>query len=258
MSAPKANVMREFMYREFGDEHEAHHWWFRARRAIVRDMLQRRYHGAGAPVVDLGCGTGGMLPLLSEFGPVVGLDPAPLAREYCRTKLNMEVIDGSLPDRVPLASDHYGLAALFDVIEHVDDDVATLREAWRILKPGGLAVITVPACPWLWARHDEVNEHKRRYTRAELQRKILQAGFRAPRLSYYNFWFLPAIATVRLGQKLAGRFYRPSPDNCDLSLSPRWINRILEQVMSSERFLLRYLRLPWGASLIATAEKPEN
>jgi len=137
--------MREFMYREFGEGQEEHHWWFRARRAIVADVLRRRYRPDGSPVIDLGCGTGGMLSLLKEFGPITGVDPSPLAREYCKSKHGVDVLDARLPDSIPVGAGTQGLACLFDVIEHIDDDVETLRQAIRVLKPGGMVIVTVPA-----------------------------------------------------------------------------------------------------------------
>ena len=137
------------MERSLYEEHallERDQWWFVARRAILETILTR--HLADTPdrrILDVGCGTGGMLPLLSRFGTVSGMESEPVAVEHCRTTFgDFNVQQGEIPIDVP-ADGSFDVVTAFDVIEHVDDDLGALESFRAALRPGATAVITVPA-----------------------------------------------------------------------------------------------------------------
>jgi SAM-dependent methyltransferase len=161
------------MDRSLYEEHallESDHWWFVARRSILSTVLARHLPETPGPrrILDVGCGTGGMLPMLASFGEVSGIEGEELAVEHCAAAFGQfDVRRGDIPDDVP-DDGSFDVATAFDVIEHTDDDLGALRALRAAVHPGGTVVVTVPALSWLWSDHDVVNGHKRRYTRATL------------------------------------------------------------------------------------------
>lgn len=248
--------MRDVMYRVHAELQDAH-WWFRARGEIVLALLgdalrerAARANGSGARrprIVDLGCGAGGMIGRLAALGEAVGMDASPAAVEYAR-EVGVDIHLGALPAPVPFADGSFDAATLLDVLEHIDDDRAALAAIRGLLRPGGILVVTVPAFPFLWSQHDELNEHRRRYVRAELREKLESAGFDVLRLSYFNTFLFPPIAAVRLAGRLGGRRDEPMEGRV-----PKPVNALLRELFASERWLLRSGSLPFGVSLIAVA-----
>ncbi len=242
--------MDEALYRAFA-EIEDRHWWFVARRRIVQDVIEHDLQlFPGASILDIGCGTGGMLASLSGRYDVVGTDMSPLAIEHCCRRGLKKVHCGTLAD-LPFRDRPFDLALLLDVIEHVDDDAALLREAGDLVKPGGAVIVTVPAYPWMWTHHDEANHHRRRYTATTFRSSLTRAGFRIRSLSSYNTILFP----LALVQRLAAGFLH-STSVAGLSVPPAPVNAILRMLFASERFFLRFLRFPFGLSLIAVVERP--
>jgi len=245
------------LYREFAERHEARHWWFVGRRRIIASVLEdllgtRR----DLRILDIGCGTGGMLPLLSRYGRVTGIDPADAAIRYSRERFDSlgELLQVDFPREIPDGRD-FDLVTLFDVLEHLDDDAKALLAASTLLRPGGWLLVTVPALRSLWSPHDVINQHRRRYLRQELKERIEGAGFRLQRLSYYNSLLFPAVFGARLlRRRLAHRGDRRS----DFRIGSDWINRRLADLFGVERHLLRHFDLPIGVSLIAIASRPQE
>lgn len=230
-------------------EHD--HWWFVARRAIIGAVLDRHLRPAtDRRLLDVGCGTGGMLPLLARFGTVTGIEGEPIAFERCRASFaQIDVRLGQVPADVP-ADGSFDVVSAFDVIEHIDDDVGALAALRSAVRPDGLVVVTVPALPWLWSDHDDVNGHKRRYTRRRLLASFEQAGLEVTAISYFNTVLLPLVAAARLGQRLRRR---PVTPHSDFTMPPRWLNRALTSLMAGERSAVAGRGLPLGVSLIAVA-----
>src|SRR5207249_11529795 len=153
------------MYRSFAELHESRHWWFVGRRRILASVLEETLRGRRSlRILDIGCGTGGMVPLLSAFGRVTAIDPAEAAIRYSREKYGRkaEFLQVDFPREAPPAGE-YDLVTLFDVLEHLDDDREALRKAVSLLHREGRMVLTVPAHRFLWSPHDEINRHRRRY-----------------------------------------------------------------------------------------------
>jgi SAM-dependent methyltransferase len=230
------------LYDRFFDT-EDRHWWFVGRRRLVTGLLRRA--GVSGRILDLGCGTGGVLQHLGAFGSAVGLDPAPEAAVYCRRRSLPMVVGSGL--HLPFADASFDAVLALDVIEHVADDIALLQEARRVLRPGGVLVVTVPALPWLWSAHDDVNRHYRRYTWATLRRSLQDGGFRPLKLSYYNALLLPLAMARKVIHRIGGS------DEHHLEDLPAPLNATLRAILSLEGSFIRRRDLPIGASLIAAA-----
>ena len=230
------------LYDRFFDT-EDRHWWFVGRRRLVTTALAGT--GARGRVLDLGCGTGGVLAHLGEFGDALGLDPAPEAARYCKRRGVPMVVGSGM--ELPFADGSFDAVLALDVIEHVPDDVALLREARRVLRPGGVLLVTVPALPWLWSSHDDVNRHFRRYTLDTLTEALREGGFRPGKASYYNAILLPLAIARKFVARLSGG------DEHHLEDLPGPLNSLLRGVLSLEGRVVSRRSLPLGASLIAAA-----
>lgn len=242
--------MDETLYFEH-DELEETYWWFLGRRAIVASVLRQFLGGrqAARRILDIGCGTGGMLRILHDFGEAIGVDSTQYAIARAKQKTGCRVEEGQLPDGIPFSPGSFDVVTAFDVIEHIDDDIRALKSIWSLLAQEGLFVCTVPAMPFLWSIHDDLNQHKRRYTKRELYRKIEAAGFKVMKISYYNFLLFPLV----LGVRLTGKLFRRK--GSDFTVAVVGMNDILRIILSTERLLINFLPFPIGVSLLAVARK---
>lgn len=234
---------------------EDRHWWFLARRRILLAVLERAVPRTGIEIADVGCGTGGMAAPLSRFGRVTAVDEASEAREYCRRRGLDRVLSIAEWDAETSA---YDLLTAFDVVEHVEDDLALLKRLHARLKPGGTLVVTVPAYRFLWSPFDEMNHHYRRYSRGELRRRLESAGFRVRRATYFNTLLFPVIAIVRLAERALG--LDPADEAEKKKALARWfkvgpLNGVLGGIFASERHWLVERDLPAGCSILAVAVK---
>ena len=231
---------------------ELRHWWFRGRRRVLVDLL-REVAGprvSSLRILDYGCGTGGNTSGYASLGAVVGVEPdaaaVRLARErggaqYCRS-------DGT---QLPFRQGAFDAVVASDVLEHIEDDFAAVYEIARVLRPGGAAIISVPAHQWLFSQHDAALHHFRRYSKAGLRELLERGGLRVRRLSYWNAALFPAICLHRL---LVKPRRGPEPRS-DTSLSPWPINEALAALLAAEAVVLRHAPLPWGLSLVGVAER---
>ena len=230
-----------------------HHWWYRGRRRIIRAELDRLPLPRPARILDAGCGSGRTLQELVGYGEVSGLELDPDAAEMARGRRLGEVVVGRL-EELPCEESSFDLITCLDVIEHTPHDDPALRELLRVCRPGGFMLLTVPAYPALWSRHDEANHHFRRYTRRTLRATALQAGWGIARLSSFNSLLLALAAAVRLAQRHRGT---GNGYTNDLDVGPTWLNRVLEQPLRAEAgWLSRGGSLPAGLSLVAVLRKP--
>ena len=225
------------------------HWFFRGREAIIRSFLVRR--GSGLRVLDVGCGTGHLAArLIADGYSVVGLEPDPTALSYARKRIPEAV--GGDARQLPFPDASFDAVIATDVLEHIPDDSAAAAEIRRVLRPGGLAILTVPASRLLWGPQDVRLGHQRRYTRKSFAR--LLSCFRIRKISYFNTVLFPAI----LGARLLFRIFPAAGQRDEVDMTPKFLNGLFLSFLKIESVLLRFLNLPFGVSLIAIAEKPEE
>lgn len=227
---------------------EDRHWWYRGRRVVLERVIADLRLPARARVLDAGCGSGRNMVEFARHGTVTGVELSEASVSLARERHAGEVIAGSVLE-MPFEPDSFDLAASLDVIEHLEDDLAALRELRRVVAPGGALLVTVPAYQWLWSGHDEVNHHFRRYTRRSLQRVAEQAGWQQVRTTYFNSLLLPAAILLRV----LDRFNRKTTESSlDLWVPPAPLNWLLEQPLALESALIaRSGRIPAGLSLLA-------
>jgi SAM-dependent methyltransferase len=239
--------MERVVYQQMA-ELDDRHWWYRARRRILADLIRREARPPpDANILEIGCGTGHNLAMLGEFGHVDGLELDDEARALSEKRLGRAVMRSPLPELAGVPDRHYDLIGAFDVIEHIDDDRAALASIAAKLKPGGKFVIAVPAHQWMWTAHDVVNHHKRRYSKRSLKSLIDSSPMRLDKIGYFNSLLFPLAIAQRAAAKLRGR------DNADVTLPPRPLNSALEGIFAAERYLVGRLPLPPGLSLFAVA-----
>lgn len=223
---------------------ERDHWWFRGRRLFIEAALRRAAPPPGARVLDAGCGSGGNLALLARVGAVSAFEFDAGARAVATALGIGDVRAGALPDGIPFGDARFDVIGLFDVLEHLEAPVASLRALGARLAPGGALVLTVPAIPWLWGPHDEVHGHHRRYTAALLRAHAEAAGLRVEYCSAMNLLLLPLAVAQRLRERWGG--YRP-----EALVPPPLLNRLLLAAWRLERLVVPRWRLPLGLSLLA-------
>ena len=231
-------------------ELDSRHWWYRARRDILATLIARKLKLPPSPrILEIGCGTGHNLEMLQRFGTADGIEIDPAARALAASRLGRPIGDSPLPALSGVADGSYDLVAILDVLEHVEEDQAALESIARKLKPGGRILITVPAHPWMWSAHDEVNHHKRRYTRKALRRVIADAGLKLELLSWFNSLLFPLAAAARLAGRVTGK------QDSDDALPPGAVNRLFETIFGLERYAVGRLPLPPGVSLVAIVSR---
>ena len=234
-------------------EVEGTHWWFVGRRRILTSFVERilsGLEGKQPQILDIGCGTGANLEMLSEFGAAEGVDVAPEALRFCRSR-GLKSVKEARAEQLPYSDSSFDLVTGLDVVEHLDDDVAALKEMYRVLRPGGHALIFVPAFMFLWGVQDDISSHRRRYTMSELRDVVRRAGFSIERTSYANITFFFPILLGRVLMRLTG--FRPDSEN-NLTLSS--LNGFLGRVFGAEASFLRYVNFPFGVSAICVARRP--
>ncbi len=240
---------------------ERKHWWFRARLEILEDLLTKQaLHGLPARprILNAGVATGATTTMLEKHGTVTSLEYDKDCCDFLRETVKMPVVNASLTE-LPFEDAAFDLVCAFDVIEHIEDDALAVREIHRVLAPGGVVFLTVPAYQFLWSKHDEVNHHFRRYTADQLDRVLQQAAFRRERTSYFNSLLFPPIALARTVSNL-----RPeketeegtSGSDFDAYQTGDFVNSIFYKVFRLERKLLgKRGRFPFGVSLFTIGRK---
>lgn len=235
------------------DAIEERHFWFRVRRRLIRERLGRFVPDlAQRALFDIGCGTGALLAFLERAGvPVAGgCDAYEEGLRLARGRVRAPLLLVS-EDQPPPLAEGQSLLGMFDVLEHIDDDRATLAWLASRLGPRGVLVLTVPAHPFLFDENDRLARHRRRYTRGELLGKLDAAGLRPLTVEH----FMAGMMLPRLAGRLAGFAMHTQPDKLSpLSVIPV-VNEVAYAALELERLLTLRLRPPFGTSLLAIAEK---
>lgn len=233
-------------------EHDEEHWCYRGRRRILRAELDLLTLPAGSLLLDAGCGSGRTLDELSDYGQASGVDLSRLAVDAAHRRRHPDVQLGRV-EALPYADAGFDVVTCLDVLEHTPDDRATLAELLRVTRPGGHALVTVPAYEALWSSHDDVNLHYRRYGRGQLERAAVAAGWSWLRDTHLNSLLLVPAAVVRCAE----RRHPPRDGASDLALTPSFADRWLELPMAAEaRWLRGGGRLSFGLSLLAVLRRP--
>lgn len=236
---------------------EATHWWYSGMRRITAALIERHiFSGTPLTILDAGCGAGGNLAALAHYGTTAGFDFSPLALAYARREHANPLACASV-EHLPYRAATVDLLTSFDVICSigVPDDVQSLREFARVLRPGGKLILRLPALPVLRGHHDLTVHIARRYTRADLRRKLEAAGLQVDRLTYANSILLPLIFAIRRAQLL---FLKPRPGQpSDVQPTPGPLNAVLDAILALEaRLVAAGIDLPAGVSLFAIATRP--
>lgn len=236
---------------------ERNDWWFVARRRIVLELIASHLPRSGEKLhlLDAGCGTGITLEHLQRFGTVLGVDNELVALNFCRSRDARKLTCAPL-EALPYRDDSFDVVTCLDVIEHIEDDRQAVAELARVLRPGGLLVLTVPAFDVFWSDHDVINHHKRRYRRHRI-RELLGDGFEINLLSYYNAHLFPIAFVVRMLKRLEMAVYPAAVRDVEAENTylPRSVNSLFAKIFSSEIFWLRRGSLPIGLSIVGVAHK---
>jgi SAM-dependent methyltransferase len=234
---------------------EIKHWWFVGRRKYVNRLLQKYLPVKNTiELAEVGCGSGASLEMFSKYGTVdaMEMDEEALKRAKVRASGYVRRFEkGWLPENMQLNNTYDAVVAL-DVIEHIDDDVGSLKVLGDALKPDGKILLTVPAYQWMWSTHDDVNHHKRRYSRALLTRRLNDAGFNVLYISYFNALMFPLAVIIRMLQRIS-----PSNEGVidEYKMPSKIVNNILGWIFSLESYLAGWIQVPFGLSIAAVAEK---
>jgi SAM-dependent methyltransferase len=226
---------------------EQSHWWHTGRREILASFVAdicREVTDRRPRILDVGCGTGANLLMLSKYGDAEGVDVSEDALAFCRER-GLEKVKLGAGEELPYEDGTFDLVTAFDVVEHMDDDLAGLKEMRRVLRPGGRVLLFVPAFMFLWGLQDDVSNHRRRYRLPELRRVLEQAGFEVERTTYANITFFLPILFIRKLMRLTG--LKASTEN---NINVTALNGFFRRLFGTESWILRYMNLPFGVSAL--------
>ncbi|MFH1422194.1 MAG: methyltransferase domain-containing protein [Planctomycetota bacterium] len=230
---------------------EKSHWWYSGRRKIVMHLLKFLRLPRYAKALEIGCACGSNLSEISRHIDIFGGDIDAAACIYSSKKVPGRITAFDC-QKLPFADCSFDVVLSLDILEHLEDDAAAVREIYRVLKDNGIALITVPCFTSLWGQHDLAEKHFRRYSKYFLKEILRKAGFAEKQLSYFNTILFTPIAVVRL---LGKNFFKRKKIQVDFREIPQPINDILSALFSFERHFVTSGWLPFGLSLLAVVEK---
>ncbi|OGC74556.1 hypothetical protein A2425_00805 [candidate division WWE3 bacterium RIFOXYC1_FULL_42_17] len=233
---------------------EDEYWWHIGKRYLVNSLIERHFgNKKNLNILDVGCGTGALAHFLTKFGDVTGFDMSPDAIEFCKHKglSNVFVQDVSKLEGEKHAR-KFNLIVALDVLEHVQDDILVMQKIREMLSDDGLFFVNVPAHKFLWSEHDEALEHKRRYHRLELTKKLNDAGFKIVSNSYFVTVISPLIILYRAWGNIFGKSAYPKTSYV---LLPKMLNDFLVTLLKIETWILLKTFIPFGVTLNVVARK---
>jgi ubiquinone/menaquinone biosynthesis C-methylase UbiE len=234
---------------------EKSYWWFVGKQFLVREQVKSLLSngGAGSRILDIGSGTGIILQTLEEFGQAFGMEMSPEALQFLKKRNLKRLVCSDAEQGLPFKNGSFSLVTCLDVLEHLDHDKALLEEMSRICEEGGNVLLTVPAFHRLWSPHDSALHHRRRYTRTALLGRLSGLRWQVLKASYYNFMLSMPILGVR---KLRALFPAKGKGQSDFFIKlPEGLNRSLSTLYKLEILGLRFLRYPFGVSLLVLLRK---
>jgi ubiquinone/menaquinone biosynthesis C-methylase UbiE len=232
------------------------YWWFNGKYRLVEKLLHAPIL-ANAPlplhILDAGCGPGHFMERLQAYGEVTGTDYSLKRLQYCREEGFQYIAQTDLR-RIPFKDNTFDLVTTIDTIEHIQEDAQAIREIHRVIKPGGMIALTVPAFMLLWGSHDVNQGHFKRYRVQEMTWLLEQTGFEIVKATYAEFlWFFPLLVIRKL--KALKDKVRPSQPSDDFMFLPTWLNTILTALIVCEAPILQQINLPLGVTMICIARK---
>jgi SAM-dependent methyltransferase len=237
--------------------HARTHWWYEGRRTLVRRTLDRFEVPPGF-VLDVGCGTGDNLEMLTEAtgAAALGTDLSAYALQHAIPRGERGAVDSvrtvvALAEDLPVATGVCGLVTSMDVVEHLDDDLLGLREYRRVLVSHGLLLLTVPAYEWLWGEHDERAAHRRRYRARSLVAVVEAAGFEVLHTTYYNSFLVPPAAALR--RTPLRRVVKDTDEEVG-NTSP-FLSKVMTGLSKAERPLALRGAVPFGLSILLVGRR---
>ncbi|MED5331075.1 MAG: class I SAM-dependent methyltransferase [Planctomycetota bacterium] len=243
-------------------EIEETHWWYRGRRSLVRHALDTHVlpnRGGGEEaleILDVACATGMSFRFLNDYGNIRGVDISEETIEYCGRR-GIDRIVRADAVHLPFGEESFDVVLALDAFEHFDDDKLAMSESYRVLRPGGVLVVTVPAFMILWSPHDDAYHHKRRYRRPQLRKRLLAAGFDVERMSYSTMSLFPPVLALRTLRRLVVKEETEVASDFALSF-PRPIEALADFVTRLELAVERKVDLPFGVSLFGVVRKPAS
>jgi len=226
------------------------HWWYVGRRRIIQSLVEKISTKLKTErILDVGCGTGANLKMLAAYGKAEGVDISPQAVDFCHERGLDSVKLGAI-EQLPYESDSFELVTALDVIEHLDDDIAGLREMRRVLRRQGRILVFVPAFMFLWGVQDDVSNHRRRYTLPRLLKAVEEAGFAIEWSSYANISFFLPVLVVRSVMRWLG-LRADTEYGINISL----MNGPFSSLFAAERLVFKHGRLPFGVSAVCIARR---
>lgn len=239
--------MRKDLYEDMY-ETESHHFWHKAKREYVGKMIREYAKQNAKNILDIGCGTGKNMEELSKMGTVFGVDSSDEALGFC-TKRGLSNLKKGFAEKVSYESGQFDVVTILDVLEHVNDREA-VTEMERVLKKKGIAIITVPAFPWLWSRWDEVLGHKKRYTKETLLTLFNEKKWEVKKISYiHSFLVVPTLIIRAIKTKQKKEY------TSDFQLMNPFINGILHSISLLEQMVVTRYDMPFGTSLLCVIQK---
>lgn len=226
---------------------EERHFWYLARRDILHSVISMLDLPPDPNVLEIGPGGGANAKMLGSFGPVTLVEPSDLFRRHLEAR-GFTVIDAKLPALTGVDGS-FDLICLFDVLEHVEDDIAALKGIAERLTSKGKIILTLPGCMFLYSQYDVSMGHFRRYSVKTLKNTARQAGLILTRYTYFNFFLMPLVMASRGWSALRGT----EPKDVYL-LPPSWINKVLLKIFRLEKYFIKTTRIPIGVSLLGVLE----
>lgn len=233
-----------------------HYWWLAGKYRIIADVLARGFRPTRPRplVLDVGCGPGNLLDVLAAHGEAFGCDFSSDALRFCIGRGYRRLFRADFRE-LPVKAGSFDLVTCIDVLEHLEDDLGAIAELYRIVRPGGLLVLSVPAFQFLWGDHDTLYGHHRRYTAREVRERLNNAGFEVPRVTYFEPLFVLPLWLYRNWKKLTVREGGIQRRDDFVALF-RPLNTGLAHVIAAERFPLRFFNFPFGVTILAIGRKP--
>ncbi len=247
--------MEEYEYSNLA-RRESFYFWNIGRREILRDALRRHLSPSlTREILDIGCGPGGNILILQEFGRVTGLDISESALSFAKNRGFARLISASA-ENIPFPDASFDMVSALDMLEHVEEQEKVLAGAFRILKTGGIFLVTVPAHPWLWSAHDEALHHLRRYAQKDIILKLEKAGFRVLEKSHFvTVAVLVNYLRLFRDKIFSGAQKKDKAKTYDVEF-PVLLNSLLLFILRCEKVFIRFFSIPLGSSLMLVVQKP--